>query len=144
MSVEVESVACTVTDNSASEGVIAAAAGRTSVHPKKNRIQVSNRKKPLFFYVNLAKRYMQQHEEVELSALGTAMATVVTIAETLKNSGLATEKKILTSSVRMKDEYKGRTVQKAKIEIILAKSENFDTLMMATTRDPEVATEEKN
>lgn len=37
---------------------------------KKNRIQVSNTKKPLFFYVNLAKRYMQQHNEVELSALG--------------------------------------------------------------------------
>ena len=63
---------------------------------KKNRIQVSNTKKPIFFYVNLAKvfrktllsekflfwflfltvsgfclqRYMQQHNEVELSALG--------------------------------------------------------------------------
>nr|GMC82948.1 uncharacterized protein At2g34160-like isoform X2 [Ipomoea batatas] len=37
---------------------------------KKNRIQVSNTKKPLFFYVNLAKRYIQQHNEVELSALG--------------------------------------------------------------------------
>nr|KYP37993.1 Uncharacterized protein At2g34160 family [Cajanus cajan] len=37
---------------------------------KKNRIQVSNTKKPLFFYVNLSKRYMQQHNEVELSALG--------------------------------------------------------------------------
>ncbi|RRT81307.1 hypothetical protein B296_00003151 [Ensete ventricosum] len=52
---------------------------------KKNRIQVSNTKKPLFFYVNLAKvlpqfptwkslvfcvRYMQQYNEVELSALG--------------------------------------------------------------------------
>jgi hypothetical protein len=62
-----------------------------------NRIQVSNTKKPLFFYVNLAKvrkapppslilprtripdllgllkslqRYMQQHGEVDLSALG--------------------------------------------------------------------------
>uniref|UniRef100_A0A452Y4C9 Uncharacterized protein n=1 Tax=Aegilops tauschii subsp. strangulata TaxID=200361 RepID=A0A452Y4C9_AEGTS len=35
-----------------------------------NRIQVSNTKKPLFFYVNLAKRYMQQHGEVELSAPG--------------------------------------------------------------------------
>ncbi|PWZ08815.1 Uncharacterized protein Zm00014a_033243 [Zea mays] len=35
-----------------------------------NRIQVSNTKKPLFFYVNLAKRYMQQHGDVELSALG--------------------------------------------------------------------------
>lgn len=65
---------------------------------KKNRIQVSNTKKPLFFYVNLAKvklipfvwsfcfvpyvrqclvsnscfgqRYMQQYNDVELSALG--------------------------------------------------------------------------
>ncbi|KAL5547924.1 hypothetical protein UlMin_003155 [Ulmus minor] len=37
---------------------------------KKNRIQVSNTKKPLFFYVNLANSYMQQHNEVELSALG--------------------------------------------------------------------------
>ncbi|KAF2560165.1 hypothetical protein F2Q68_00014663 [Brassica cretica] len=37
---------------------------------KKNRIQVSNTKKPLFFYVNLAKRYMQQYTDVELSALG--------------------------------------------------------------------------
>ncbi|KAK8935050.1 hypothetical protein KSP39_PZI013185 [Platanthera zijinensis] len=37
---------------------------------KKNRIQVSNTKKPLFFYVNLAKKYLQQHNEVELSALG--------------------------------------------------------------------------
>ncbi|KAE7998859.1 hypothetical protein FH972_003358 [Carpinus fangiana] len=60
---------------------------------KKNRIQVSNTKKPLFFYVNLAKRYMQQHNEVELSALGMAIATVVTIAEILKNNGLAIEKK---------------------------------------------------
>nr|KJB64785.1 hypothetical protein B456_010G064500 [Gossypium raimondii] len=59
---------------------------------KKNRIQVSNTKKPLFFYVNLAKRYMQQHNEVELSALGMAIATVVTIAEILKNNGLAVEK----------------------------------------------------
>ncbi|KAJ0772535.1 putative Alba-like domain superfamily protein [Helianthus annuus] len=41
---------------------------------KKNRIQVSNTKKPLFFYVNLAKRYMQQHNDVELSALGMVCA----------------------------------------------------------------------
>ena len=61
---------------------------------KKNRIQVSNTKKPLFFYVNLAKRYMQQHEEVELSALGMAIATVVTVAEILKNNGLAVEKNL--------------------------------------------------
>ncbi|KAI4369444.1 hypothetical protein MLD38_017881 [Melastoma candidum] len=142
MSLEVESVASAVTEKSASEGMVAAEG--TSANLKKNRIQVSNKKKPLFFYVNLAKRYMQQHEEVELSALGMAIATVVIIAEILKNNGLATEKKILTSSVGMKDENKGRAVQKAKIEIVLAKSENFDALMITTTRAPEVAAEEKN
>ncbi|CAF2036016.1 unnamed protein product [Brassica rapa] len=81
---------------------------------KKNRIQVSNTKKPLFFYVNLAKRYIQQHNEVELSALGMAITTVVTISEILKNNGLATEKRVLTSTVGMKDENKGKIVQKTK------------------------------
>ncbi|KAI3964034.1 hypothetical protein MKX01_014315 [Papaver californicum] len=102
---------------------------------KKNRIQVSNTKKPLFFYVNLAKRYMQQHGDVELSALGMAIATVVTITEILKNNGLAVEKKITTSTVDMKDESRGRPIQKAKIEILLGKTENFDELMGAAAAE---------
>ncbi|XP_058780489.1 uncharacterized protein At2g34160-like isoform X1 [Vicia villosa] len=104
---------------------------------KKNRIQVSNTKKPLFFYVNLAKRYMQQHNEVELSALGMAIATVVTVAEILKNNGLAVEKKIMTSTVDIKDDSRGRPVQKAKvkIEIVLGKTENFDELMAAAAAE---------
>ncbi|XP_022729143.1 uncharacterized protein At2g34160-like isoform X1 [Durio zibethinus] len=102
---------------------------------KKNRIQVSNTKKPLFFYVNFAKRYMQQHNEVELSALGMAIATVVTIAEILKNNGLAVEKKIMTSTVDMREESGGRPVQKAKIEILLGKSEKFDELMAAAAEE---------
>ncbi|KAK7277812.1 hypothetical protein RJT34_22829 [Clitoria ternatea] len=115
----------------------AAAAVTANESHKKNRIQVSNTKKPLFFYVNLAKRYIQQYNEVELSALGMAIATVVTIAEILKNNGLATEKKVLTSTVGMKDENKGRLVQKAKIEIVLGKSEKFDTLMAPATTTTE-------
>ncbi|KAJ4958363.1 hypothetical protein NE237_025474 [Protea cynaroides] len=110
---------------------------------KKNRIQVSNTKKPLFFYVNLAKRYMQQHNEVELSALGMAIATVVTIAEILKNNGLAVEKKITTSTVDMKDESRGRPIQKAKIEIMLGKTENFDELMAAAAEEREAADAEE-
>ncbi|CAF2011447.1 unnamed protein product [Brassica napus] len=97
---------------------------------KKNRIQVSNTKKPLFFYVNLAKRYIQQYNEVEPSALGMAITTVVTISEILKNNGLATEKKVLTSTVGMKDENKGRV-----IEIVLGKSDKFDSLMTPVTKD---------
>ncbi|KAK8476459.1 hypothetical protein V6N13_144652 [Hibiscus sabdariffa] len=102
---------------------------------KKNRIQVSNTQKPLFFYVNLAKRYMQQYNEVELSALGMAIATVVTIAEILKNNGLAIEKKIMTSTIDMREESGGRPVQKAKIEILLGKSEKFDKLMAAAAEE---------
>ncbi|KAL0425097.1 UNVERIFIED_CONTAM: hypothetical protein Sradi_1044500 [Sesamum radiatum] len=98
---------------------------------KKNRIQVSNTKKPLFFYVNLSKRYMQQHNEVELSALGMAISTVVSVAEILKNNGFAVEKKIMTSTVEIKDESRGRPIQKAKIEIVLGKTANFDELMAA-------------
>ncbi|RVX11082.1 Uncharacterized protein CK203_013270 [Vitis vinifera] len=146
---------------------------------KKNRIQVSNTKKPLFsmlispryvfiyffnfvclsmfchmlclvaeilvarvfhllYYCNVGlQRYMQQHNEVELSALGMAIATVVTIAEILKNNGLAVEKKIMTSTVDMKDESRGRPIQKAKIEILLGKTENFDELMAAAAEERE-------
>ncbi|PKA61425.1 Uncharacterized protein AXF42_Ash014342 [Apostasia shenzhenica] len=96
---------------------------------RQNRIQVSTNKKPLYFYVNLAKRYMQYHNEIELSALGMAIGTVVTVAEILKNNGLATEKKILTSTIGTKDEANGRLVRKAKIEIFLGKTENFNDLM---------------
>ncbi|GAV89592.1 Alba domain-containing protein [Cephalotus follicularis] len=102
---------------------------------KKNRIQVSNTKKPLFFYVNLAKRYMQQYNDVELSALGMAIATVVTIAEILKSNGLAFEKRVMTSTIDMREETGGRPVQKAKIEIFLCKTEKFDELITATTED---------
>ncbi|KAK4559915.1 hypothetical protein RGQ29_008916 [Quercus rubra] len=93
---------------------------------KKNRILVSNTKKPLFFY-----RYSQKHNEVELSALGM----VVTISEILKNNGLATEK-ILISTVGMKDENKGCGVQKAKIEIVLGRTEKFDSLMTTAATTP--------
>ncbi|ESR40972.1 hypothetical protein CICLE_v10026994mg, partial [Citrus x clementina] len=54
------------------------------------------------------------------------IATVVTVAEILKNNGLAVEKKIMTSTVDMRDESRGRPVQKAKIEIWLEKTANFD------------------
>lgn len=112
-----------------------AATNHEAENVKKNRIQVSNTKKPLFFYVNLAKRFMQQYEEVELSALGMAIATVVTVVEILKNNELAIVKKICTSTIDIGDETRGRTVQKAKIEIILKKSEKFDDIMAAANSE---------
>ncbi|KAK9946027.1 hypothetical protein M0R45_011510 [Rubus argutus] len=100
-----------------------------------NRIQVSNTKKPLFFYVNLAKKYMQLNNEVELSGLGMAIATVVTIAEILKNNGLAVERKIITKTVDMREDAGGRPIQKAKIEILLGKSDKFDEIMAAAAEE---------
>eukprot|EP00249_Psilotum_nudum_P027194 c34600_g1_i1 orf=226-615(+) len=117
-------------------------ANRDTEVSKKNRIQVSNTKKPLFFYVNLAKRFMQQYGEVELSALGMAIATVVTVVEILKNNGLAIEKKISTSAIDIGDEARGRPVQKAKMEIILGKSERFDELMSAVNSEENGATDQ--
>ncbi|XP_062168194.1 uncharacterized protein At2g34160-like [Alnus glutinosa] len=100
---------------------------------KKNHIQVSNTKKPLVFYLNLAKRYINQYNDVKLSALGMAIPTVVTISEILKRNGLAIEKKIAISSVGSKDEEKGRMVQKAQLEIVLAKAEKVDKTTVATS-----------
>ncbi|XP_047043189.1 uncharacterized protein At2g34160-like [Lolium rigidum] len=131
----------TMSGNAAEAGGDAAQrtrAGTNGVGASSNRIQVSNTKKPLFFYVNLAKRYMQQHGEVELSALGMAIATVVTVTEILKNNGFAVETKIRTSTVEIKDEMRGRPIQKAKIEIVLAKSENFDELMATAAAEAAV------
>ncbi|KAK2991061.1 hypothetical protein RJ640_017216 [Escallonia rubra] len=106
-------------------------------YQKKNLIQVSNTKRSLFFYVNLAKKYLQQYNDVELSALGMAIATVVSIAEILKNNGLAVEKKIRTLTVDMRDEPGARPIPKAKIEIVLGKTEKFDELMAAEAEERE-------
>ncbi|KAK4434081.1 hypothetical protein Salat_0570800 [Sesamum alatum] len=94
---------------------------------KGNRIQVSNTKKPLSFYLNLAKRHLKIHDDVELSALGMAIPTVVIISEILKRNGVAAEKSISISTVATKDVNKGRTVQKARIEIVLIKQNSKST-----------------
>ncbi|KAL8200152.1 hypothetical protein R6Q57_011491 [Mikania cordata] len=77
----------------------------------------------------------------------TAITTVVTVAEILKNNGLAVEKKVVTSTIGMKDETRGRLIQKARIEIVLAKTEKYASMTTppsARAREKEaVAKEEK-
>ena len=98
-------------------------------HSHTNRIQVSNTKKPLFFYVNLAKQFLGAHDTVHLSGLGMAVATVVTVAEILKKNGLVTVTSIGTSTVDMVHETDpDNEVQKAKIEISVRRSEAFAEL----------------
>ena len=69
------------------------------------RILVSSTRKPIS-YINLAKRFLQEHGEVQLSALGIAVAPMVTVAEILKNRRLAVERKISTSLEVLSDDYR--------------------------------------
>ncbi|GFZ08369.1 alba DNA/RNA-binding protein [Actinidia rufa] len=64
-----------------------------------------------------------------------SIATVVTVAEILKNNGFAVEKKIRTLTVDMRDEAEARPVPKAKMEILLGKTERFDELMAAEAEE---------
>lgn len=105
--------------------------------PKPNRIQISSSKKPLFFYVNLAKRMLQNHDVVELSALGLAVAAAVAVSEILKNNNLSQETLIQTSTTTTFDDSKGHDVFKAKIEIHIKKSERFDEIMAALKEERE-------
>ena len=48
-------------------------------------------------YINLAKRFLSEHGEVHLSALGVAIGPMVTVAEILKNRELAVVSRLRTS-----------------------------------------------
>ncbi|TXG72211.1 hypothetical protein EZV62_000790 [Acer yangbiense] len=72
---------------------------------KSNRIQVSNTKKPFVFYLSLAKRYIKQYNDIELSALGMAIPTVVTIAEILKRDGVAKSKELRVWEIQQRSRY---------------------------------------
>ena len=56
------------------------------------RIQVSSSKRPISFYISLSKRLLGEHGEIQLSALGQAISTLVSVAEILKKDGLGVEK----------------------------------------------------
>eukprot|EP01023_Acetabularia_acetabulum_P005565 TRINITY_DN1227_c0_g2_i1.p2 TRINITY_DN1227_c0_g2~~TRINITY_DN1227_c0_g2_i1.p2 ORF type:complete len:173 (-),score=23.39 TRINITY_DN1227_c0_g2_i1:254-772(-) len=91
-------------------------------------IQVSNTKKPLYFYVNLSKRMLQEHGKVELSGLGLAVQTVVNVAEILKGLDLVVVHNITTGMQAVTDD-PDKAAPKPKIQVILHKSEQFDDLM---------------
>ncbi|KAK2647196.1 hypothetical protein Ddye_022391 [Dipteronia dyeriana] len=107
---------------------------------KSNRIQVSNTKKPFVFYLSLAKRYIKQYNDIELSALGMAIPTVVTIAEILKRDGVANSKEVKISTVAYKEDCRGHFIQKAKIQIVMGKAEKLDKI----TNDAAAATATKS
>ena len=105
---------------------------RTADEHKTNKIQVSNNKQPIRFYVNLAKKMLKNGEpDVELSGLGNAINTVVTCVEILKNALLVDVKKIETSSVQM-----GNTKRlKPKLRVFVVKSKGFDAIIAQQEKD---------
>ncbi|KAG7018769.1 hypothetical protein SDJN02_20642 [Cucurbita argyrosperma subsp. argyrosperma] len=121
----------------APDGEVKEIAVLTEIKKKRNQIQVSNVKKPFFYYYNLSKRYIKQYNEVELSALGmgTTIPTVVTIAEILKKNGLAFQKYLTISSVSLKNGENDRLVMKPKIEIALINAEKMKKISTATTSE---------
>lgn len=151
-------VAPTSSPPNAAATAVAVTAPANPTRPR-NRIQVSREKRPLYFFIGLAKKFLLSEEEVELSGLGLAVTTVVTVAEILKNSGHVTISstsphppaaracahtnakprtrctEISTSLVDMHRD--GRSVDprhaggmpKAKIQIWIRKSPDFDKLV---------------
>eukprot|EP00879_Flechtneria_rotunda_P023230 GHRR01024562.1.p2 GENE.GHRR01024562.1~~GHRR01024562.1.p2 ORF type:complete len:100 (+),score=30.81 GHRR01024562.1:447-746(+) len=97
----------------------------------------------MFFYVNLAKRLLGEHGEIHLSALGMAVSTMVSIAEILKKDGLAEETRLATCMDTIGGEGGRRSVQKAKMEIFLRKSAQYDQII-AVERDRDLAAAEAN
>ncbi|KAJ9556783.1 hypothetical protein OSB04_011397 [Centaurea solstitialis] len=105
------------------------------------RIQVSNTKKPFVFYLNLAKRSIIRYNSVELTALGMAIPTVVVISEILKGNGLATQELISVSTIKTTDESTGKLIPKAKIEIVMATTEQFDNAITLNKKNAKPKTE---
>lgn len=101
---------------------------RQSDPPHPARILVSSNRKPVS-YINLAKRFLQEHGEVQLSALGIAISSMVTVAEILKNKQLAEESRITTSLEWLSAE--SRVRHKPKMTVVLTKSAKFDETIMA-------------
>lgn len=106
-----------------------------------NKIQVSNSKKSRNFYVNLAKKMLKNgKDDVELSGLGNAIFTVVTVSEILKTTGFCVVSKIETSSVPAGND--GNRL-KPKIQVTVKKAAQFDQLYEQQEKENEAKRQSK-
>ena len=87
-----------------------------------NQINVSTKKNPNF-YVFLGKKYLEEHETVEMHALGNAVSISVIAAENLVRNDYATFSEIKTKTINVEGA-KGES-KKAKLFITLKRSANF-------------------
>ena len=108
-----------------------------------NQINVSNIKNSSF-YVYLAKKTLEQHNELVLHALGNATTISVIAAENLVKNGYATYISLETKTIEVEESRRGRNrrgnnapadgkpprlVKRAKLLITLKKSPNFEENM---------------
>lgn len=99
----------------------------------RNRIQVSREKRPLNFFVGLAKKFLINEDEIELSGLGLAVTTVVTVVEILRAAGQVGITRMETSLVDSGADGRA-TAPKAKIQVWVHKGPRFG--QPAAARDP--------
>ncbi|CDW76321.1 alba dna rna-binding protein [Stylonychia lemnae] len=97
--------------------------GATDRNQPANQINVSTKKNPNF-YVFLGKKYLEEHEIIELHALGNAVSISVIAAENLVRNNYATFKEIKTKTVEVSGN-KDEKSKKAKLFITLQKSPQF-------------------
>lgn len=90
----------------------------------RNRIQVSREKRPLNFFVGLAKKFLVNEDEVVLSGLGLAVTTVVTVVEILRAAGQVGITRVETSLVDSVGDGRG-SGPKAKIQIWVHRGPQF-------------------
>lgn len=72
---------------------------------------------------------------MDLSALGIAISSLVTVAEILKSRGLAEEKRLATMLESTTGNEDGRTRMKPKMEMTLVKTANFDEALEADNKE---------
>merc|ERR1719453_450317 len=114
----------------------AAAEGELNI--ESNQINVSNRKNQSF-YVYLAKKTLEKHDDLVLHALGNATTISVIAAENLVKNGYAEYVSLETKTIEVEEsrrnrdkrggegqESQVRLVKRAKLLITLKKSPNFD------------------
>ena len=118
------------------------------VNPEPAVLLLSNVKKPLYHYVNLCRTFLSKHASVELSAIGMAVSTAVTVSEMMKKDGLATVTRIHTSTVDATEAMwaVGRgggaggdecCTSKTKIEVTLTRTENFEHNLALALKEAE-------
>ena len=108
-----------------------------------NQINVSNRKNKSF-YVFLAKKILEKHDDLVMNALGNACTISVMAAESLVRNGYAEYAKLETQTIDVEQNRGGRkgskegdaeapktTQRVSKLLITLKKSKDFDKNMAA-------------